>query len=68
MQLFQRAFSTKGADRGVGTYGMRLLSERYLGGAVGFRSDLENGTEFRVSLPETLPRREDRRAGPSSGS
>ncbi len=51
LQLFQRAFSTKGADRGLGTYSMRLLGERYLGGSVSFRSDPQRGTEFRVALP-----------------
>jgi signal transduction histidine kinase len=39
LQLFQRAFTTKGAGRGQGTYSVRLLTERYLGGEVAFRSD-----------------------------
>lgn len=53
LQLFQRAFSTKGPDRGLGTYSIRLLCERYLGGAVTFRSDVAHGTEFRIALPAT---------------
>ena len=31
------AFSTKGRGRGLGAYSMRLLSERYLRGRVGWR-------------------------------
>jgi signal transduction histidine kinase len=51
MQVFQRSFSTKGKDRGVGTYGMRLLSERYLKGSVSFTSSEENGTTFFATYP-----------------
>ena len=50
-QLFQRSFSTKGAGRGLGTYSMKLLTERYLGGTVGFFSDISRGTTFTASLP-----------------
>jgi len=50
-QVFQRAFSTKGAGRGLGTYGMRLITERYLGGRVTFASSVEEGTEFTATLP-----------------
>ena len=50
-QIFQRSFSTKGAGRGLGTYSIRLLSERYLKGSVSFTSTPEAGTEFRVRLP-----------------
>ena len=32
------SFSTKGAGRGLGTYGMKLLTERYLNGSVSFVS------------------------------
>ncbi len=39
LQIFQRSFSTKGeADRGIGTYSMKLFGERYLGGMVDFVS------------------------------
>jgi signal transduction histidine kinase len=45
LQIFQRSFSTKGKGRGLGTYGMRLLSD-YLEGEVGFTSSAEAGTVF----------------------
>ena len=38
LQIFSRSFSTKGPDRGLGTYRMCLLSERYLYGRVWFES------------------------------
>uniref|UniRef100_I2Q5V4 histidine kinase n=1 Tax=Desulfovibrio sp. U5L TaxID=596152 RepID=I2Q5V4_9BACT len=50
-QIFRRAFSTKGAGRGLGTYGMKLFAENYLGGEVGFTSDEAAGTTFFVRLP-----------------
>jgi hypothetical protein len=50
-QLFHRSFSTKGSGRGYGTYSIRLLTERYLGGSVSFSSEPGRGTEFVVSLP-----------------
>jgi signal transduction histidine kinase len=50
-RIFQRSFSTKAArGRGLGTYGMKLLGERYLGGSVSFTSD-EHGTIFTIRLP-----------------
>ena len=45
-QIFQRSFSTKGKGRGLGTYSMRLLSERYLKGKIHFESSQEKGTTF----------------------
>ena len=51
LQLFQRSFSTKGPGRGLGTYSMRLLSERFLGGRVTFASTEEAGTTFTASYP-----------------
>lgn len=54
-QVFQRSFSTKGEGRGIGTYSVRLLTERYLGGRVGFTSSPEAGTRFTVVLPRSLP-------------
>jgi hypothetical protein len=33
MQVFMRSFSTKGNQRGIGTYSMKILGEQYLGGA-----------------------------------
>ena len=51
LQIFQRSFSTKGAGRGLGTYSIRLLSERYLQGKVGFTTSHEDGTRFWLRLP-----------------
>ena len=50
-RVFQRSFSTKGRGRGLGTYGMKLLGERYLGGMVCFSSEEGEGTIFRLELP-----------------
>lgn len=51
LQIFQRAFSTKGPGRGFGAYRMKLIAERYLGGTVSFRSSRQEGTTFVLSLP-----------------
>lgn len=52
LQMFQRSFSTKnGVGRGVGSYSVRLLTERYLRGAVSFVSAPGVGTTFTVRLP-----------------
>jgi len=50
-QIFHRYFSTKGKDRGLGTWGMRLLAEEYLGGCVSFESTAEAGTTFKLLVP-----------------
>lgn len=51
-QIFQRTFSTKAPrGRGLGTYSMKLLGERYLGGRVGFQTSPEAGTVFAIRLP-----------------
>jgi signal transduction histidine kinase len=50
-RIFQRYFSTKGDDRGLGTYGMKLLTEEYLGGRVSFESAPDTGTTFTITLP-----------------
>lgn len=50
-QVFQRSFSTKGEGRGLGTYSMRMLSERYLEGGVDFESSEDKGTMFQARLP-----------------
>lgn len=50
-QVFQRSFSTKGRGRGLGTYSMRMLTEGYLGGRIGFSSTKAEGTSFWVILP-----------------
>ncbi|MGA1823001.1 MAG: sensor histidine kinase [Thermoplasmatota archaeon] len=49
-QLWQRSFSTKGEDRGIGTYSMKMFAEQYLGGRVEFVSNEEEGTIFSVRL------------------
>jgi signal transduction histidine kinase len=48
-QIFQRTFSTRGPDRGLGTYSMKLLGEGYLGGRVSFTSSEEGGTVFEIA-------------------
>lgn len=50
-QVFRRSFSTKApAGRGIGTWSVKLLTERYLGGAVAFRCQ-DGYTTFEVVLP-----------------
>lgn len=51
-KIFHRSFSTKGADRGLGTYSMKLITEKYLDGRVSFVSDEENDTIFSVTIPK----------------
>ncbi len=50
LQIFNRSFSTKASSgRGLGTYSVKLLTERYLKGKVDFTSTKE-GTTFNVRL------------------
>jgi signal transduction histidine kinase len=51
LQVFQRSFSTKGPGRGLGTYSMKLLTERYLNGTISFTSTPGHGTIFRAAYP-----------------
>jgi signal transduction histidine kinase len=52
LQIFKRSFSTRGGrGRGLGTFSMKLIGERYLRGTVGFTSTEETGTTFFVRLP-----------------
>jgi hypothetical protein len=51
LQMFQRSFSTKGSDRGLGTYSMKLFTEHHLGGRLTFTSTEEGGTTFSADLP-----------------
>lgn len=51
LQIFQRSFSTKGTGRGLGTYSVKLLVERYLQGRVAVHSSPQDGTTFSVFLP-----------------
>lgn len=54
--IFQRSFSTKAAGgRGLGTFGLRLLAERYLGGSLLFTTGAEQGTSFTLHLPAPEP-------------
>lgn len=50
LQIFQRSFSTKGTGRGLGTYGMKILSA-FLNGNVSFTSSEKDGTVFRAKYP-----------------
>ncbi len=50
IQLFQRSFSTKGQNRGIGTYSIKLLVENYLKGKVSFASNESEGTIFSIEL------------------
>lgn len=54
LQVFQRSFSTKDPDRGLGTYSMKLLTERYLRGKVWFETRPETGTRFFAAYPLNL--------------
>jgi len=53
-QIFQRSFSTKGRDRGLGTYGARLLTEFYLEGKIDFASEPGLGTIFTVTFEASV--------------
>ncbi|PKO15165.1 histidine kinase [candidate division BRC1 bacterium HGW-BRC1-1] len=54
-QVFHRSFSTKQTTRGLGTYSMKLLTERFLKGHVDFDSTPETGTTFRAFFPLQEP-------------
>jgi nitrogen-specific signal transduction histidine kinase len=51
LQIFQRSFTTKGVGRGIGTYSIKLLGEKYLKGKVSFTSTEKDGTSFFASFP-----------------
>ncbi|MDP3451529.1 MAG: ATP-binding protein [Bacteroidales bacterium] len=50
LQLFQRSYSTKGHNRGIGTYSIKLLTENYLKGKVSFLSNETDRTIFSIEL------------------
>ena len=50
MQVFMRSFSTKGTQRGLGTYSMKILGEQHLGGIVDFTTSETEGTTFFIIL------------------
>lgn len=54
LQVFQRSFSTKGAGRGLGTYSMKLITERYLHGRLTFESTAGAGTTFVAQYPRSI--------------
>ena len=57
-RVFEKHFSTKrGNGRGIGTWGMRLFGERYLGGKVDCHIT-SGATTFYIALPKK-PRRYD---------
>jgi signal transduction histidine kinase len=52
LQIFNRSFSTKGRGRGLGTYSVKLLTERFLDGKAEFSSTPKEGTIFFVRFPK----------------
>ena len=55
-QLFTRSFTTSGErGRGLGTYSIKLLTERYLNGHVTFESSEGTGTIFKIELAPLDP-------------
>lgn len=55
-RIFQRYFSTKEEQgRGLGTYSMKFLGEKLLGGKVSFTTSEGDGTTFTLSLPFCTP-------------
>ncbi|GJQ64509.1 MAG: sensor histidine kinase [Melioribacteraceae bacterium] len=54
LQIFQRSFSTKGNGRGLGTFSMKMLSERYLQGRVEFSTHEHSGTIFKGVYPVAI--------------
>ncbi len=54
-RIYQLYFSTKGEPgRGIGTYSMKLIGEKILGGKVRFTSTEGEGTTFRFAVPKML--------------
>ena len=51
-RIFQRNFSTKEEEgRGIGTYSMKLIGEKVLGGQVSFSTSKNEGTIFKFACP-----------------
>lgn len=63
LQIFNRSFSTKGNGRGLGTYSMKYLTEKYLGGRISFTSTEADGTEFVAVYPLVCPHGPHRKGG-----
>ncbi|MGC8924636.1 MAG: HD domain-containing phosphohydrolase [Calditerrivibrio sp.] len=51
-KIFKTIFTTKKNGNGLGTYCIKLLTERYLGGKVSFISNEQFGTSFFVEFPD----------------
>jgi nitrogen-specific signal transduction histidine kinase len=51
LQIFKRTFTTKPTGSGLGTYSMKMISEKYLSGSVSFISEEGRGTVFTLSIP-----------------
>ncbi|MFO7939121.1 MAG: HAMP domain-containing sensor histidine kinase, partial [Bacteroidales bacterium] len=54
--IFTPSFSTKGINRGLGTYIIKLFGEGYLQGKVGFASTQDEGTTFFIDLNTKITR------------
>lgn len=52
LQVFNRSFSTKSPDRGLGTYSMKMLTEKFMKGKISFTSSPSNGTTFIIEIPD----------------
>jgi len=53
LQMFNKSFSTKASSgRGLGTYSIKLLTEKYLKGMVEFTSEEGKGTTFFIKFRE----------------
>lgn len=54
-QIFQRSFSTKKEiGRGLGTYSVKLITEKYLNGSVYFKSTPNEGTTFYLKINKSF--------------
>lgn len=49
-KIFRKSFSTKGSGRGIGTYSIKLFTEKYLKGKAWFESNEKQGTIFHVKF------------------
>ena len=50
--IYEKGYSSKGKGRGFGTYGSKLLLNKYLNGQITFESNEEKGTRFKLLLPK----------------
>ena len=55
LQVFNRSFSTKGIGRGLGTFSMKFLTDRYLKGRIAFTSSEPEGTRFTATYLRRFP-------------